>query len=146
MLGRADPLQRKPAADLFLDPPFPIERPGAWIVGDQLRFALHCPLAATVEIIGEWTGWQTAPVPMRSTCDGTYWWAEIPLATITGALGRPNIHGVLYKYILNQVRLVQDPAADWVENSDPSRASRLVDHRLYAWRSDGWTRPGWAPS
>jgi 1,4-alpha-glucan branching enzyme len=50
---------------------------------------------------------------------------------------------VLYKFVLNQIRLVQDPAADWVENSDPARASRLVDHSLYAWRSNTWARPGW---
>ena len=143
VLGRAEPLARAPVVDLFLDPPFSIERPGAWIAGDQMRFAVHGPLAASVEIIGEWTGWQAAPVAMRSTRDGTYWWAQIPVATITGALGRPNVHGVLYKLVLNQVRLVQDPAADWVENSDPSRASKLVDHRLYAWRSNAWARPGW---
>jgi 1,4-alpha-glucan branching enzyme len=143
VLGRAEPLARAPVADLFVDPPFPIERPGAWIAGDRVRFAVHCPLAASVEIIGEWTGWQGGPVAMRSTRDGTYWWAEVPVVTITGALSRPNVHGVLYKFALNQVRLVQDPAADWVENSDPSRASKLVDHRLYAWRSNAWARPSW---
>ena len=143
VLGRAEPLARAPVSNLFLDPPFRIERPGAWIADDEVRFALHCPAASAAEIVGEWTGWQAAPVAMRSTRDGTYWWARIPVATITGALGRPDVHGVLYKFVLNQVRLVQDPAADWVENSDPSRASRLVDHRRYAWRSEGWRRPGW---
>ena len=143
VLGRAEPLASPPVPDLFSDPPFRIERPGAWIADDQVRFAVHCPLAATAEVVGEWTGWQAAPVAMRSTRDATYWWTQVPVATIAGAVGRPDVHGVLYKFVLNQVRLVQDPAADWVENSDPSRASRLVDHRRYAWRSNGWRRPGW---
>jgi 1,4-alpha-glucan branching enzyme len=143
VLGRAEPLARAPVADLFLDPPFPIERPGAWIADEQVRFAVHCPLAASAEVVGEWTGWQAAPVVMRSTRDGTYWWAQVPIAAIGAAVGRPDVHGVLYKFVLNQVRFVQDPAADWVESSDPSRASRLVDHRRYAWRSNGWRRPGW---
>lgn len=142
VLGRPDPLRRKPGMDLFADPPFGIERPGASVSGDRVRFALHCPTAACVEIVGDWTGWEAAPVPMQSTRDGAYWWAEIPVATVTG--GHPaRLHGRLYKYRLNQVRLVQDPAADWVENSDPARASKLVDHARYAWRSHGWRRPGW---
>ncbi len=141
--GRSDLLAAKPVPDLFRDPPFTIERPGAWIVGDRVRFALHSPRASCVEVIGEWTGWEQSPVPMHSTPDGVYWWAEVPVANITGALGRPNVHGTLYKFRLNQVRLVQDPAADWVENSNPASASRLVDHSLYAWRSNAWQRPGW---
>ncbi|HEY3497890.1 MAG TPA: alpha-amylase family glycosyl hydrolase, partial [Polyangiaceae bacterium] len=122
---------------------FPLERPGAWIAGDNLRFAIHCPSAASVEIVGEWTDWQARPLALQSTLDGSYFWGEIPLSDVTGPLGRESVHGTLYKLCLNQVRLVQDPAADWVENSDPERASKLVDHGSYPWRSNAWQRPGW---
>jgi 1,4-alpha-glucan branching enzyme len=143
VLGRAEPLSRPPVADLFLDPPFAIERPGAWIAGGELRFALHAPQAACAEVLGEWTDWERAPLAMRSTRDGSYWWAQVPLAEVAARLGRASVHGALYKFRLDQQRLVQDPAADWVESSSPQAASRLADHAAYAWRSDAWQRPGW---
>ena len=143
VLGRANPLPRPPIADLFRDPPFTIERPGVWVSGDQLRFAAHCPSAAAAEVIGEWTDWEHGPVAMRSTRDGSYWWAELPIAKVTTALGRSDIHGTLYKFVLDQTRQVQDPAADWVESSAPLAASRLCDHARYSWRSNAWQRPGW---
>ncbi|PKN63318.1 MAG: hypothetical protein CVU57_19725 [Deltaproteobacteria bacterium HGW-Deltaproteobacteria-15] len=141
VLGRADTLSQIPVKPLFLDPPFSIIRPGVWVVDGFVRFAVHCPTASSVEVIGEWTDWQKSPQPMRSTTDGTYWWGEIPIAEITEKLSRPSIHGTFYKYVINQLRMVQDPAADWVENSDPQRASRLVDHGLYQWKSSTWQRP-----
>ncbi|WP_161629848.1 alpha-amylase family glycosyl hydrolase [Desulfogranum japonicum] len=142
VLNRADTLPAKPLDDLFSNPPFPIERPGAWIADGQVRFAVHCPTAAAVEVVGDWTDWEASPLPMRSTEDGTYWWAHISVAKLTAARGG-SLHGALYKFRLNQVRLVQDPAADWVENSAPERASKLVDHQNFPWSSNGWQRPGW---
>lgn len=142
VLGRADILAAPPVSDLFRDPPFPIERPGAWVTDGQLRFALHCPSAACVEVIGQWTDWEAEPLPMRSTLDGTYWWTEISQTELTGAGSSP-LHGMLYKFRLNQVREVQDPAADWVENSHPDSASKLVDHQHFSWSTDAWQRPGW---
>lgn len=140
---RADPLPRKPAAQLFADPPFTIERPGAWMADGFVRFAVHCPTAASLEVIGEWTRWREQPIAMRSTRDGTYWWAQVTVSDITSATGRPSVHGTLYKFLINQTLEVQDPAADWVENSDPAGASRLVDHALYEWGNNAWRRPGW---
>jgi 1,4-alpha-glucan branching enzyme len=143
---RADPLPRCPVTDqaeLFADPPFAIERPGAWIADGCVRFALHCPTAACVEVVGEWTQWQAQPLAMRSTLDGAYWWAQVAVADITAALGRPSVHGTLYKFLINQTLLAQDPAADWVENSDPERASKLVDHARFVWQNNDWRRPGW---
>ncbi|MCW5200894.1 hypothetical protein VU07_03705, partial [Desulfobulbus sp. F4] len=143
VLNRADVLSVKPAADLFSNPPFNIERPGVWVADGHLRFAVHCPKAASVEVVGEWTGWEKkSPLLMRSTLDGAYWWAQVPVADVTAALGKP-FHGAYYKFRLNQVSLVQDPAADWVESSDPNHASRLVDHQAFSWHSSGWQRPGW---
>ncbi|XCN71105.1 MAG: alpha-amylase family glycosyl hydrolase [Candidatus Electrothrix aestuarii] len=142
VLGRADVLPVRPQSDLFLDPPFTIERPGVWVDDDQVRFAVHCPSAACLEVIGEWTNWEQEPLPMRSTRDGAYWWAEISRDELTNGDTRP-LHGMLYKFRLNQIYNVQDPAADWVENSDPERASKLVDHQLFSWTSDTWQRPGW---
>jgi 1,4-alpha-glucan branching enzyme len=143
VLERPDPLPRAPRLGLFQDPPFPIERPGVWVAGDRVRFAVHCPTAAYVEVVGDWTGWEARPIALASTNDGTYFWGEWPVSEVTHGFGRTSIHGALYKLRLNQVQLVQDPAADWVESSDPSRASRLVDHDSYVWQSDSWRRPNW---
>jgi len=142
VIGRADLLVRRTVSDLF-SPPFTIERPGTWIADGFVRFAVHCPTAACVEVIGEWNGWEDRPLTMRSTRDGTYWWGQVPVDDIIAAVGRPSVHGTLYKFRLNQTMLVQDPAADWVENSSPDRASMLVDHTAYAWRNNTWRRPGW---
>jgi 1,4-alpha-glucan branching enzyme len=106
-----------------------------------MRIAVHCPSAAAVEVVGEWTGWETRPFPLACARDGSYFWGEWPTADVLA--GEASFHGKLYKLRLNQVQLVQDPAADWVENSDPSRASRLVDHASYVWQSDAWQRPSW---
>jgi 1,4-alpha-glucan branching enzyme len=143
VLGRADTLPAAPASPLFGDPPFVIERPGACVHGDVLRVALHAPSAACVELVGEWTDWCARPVPLRSTLDGAYWWAEVPLRDVRAPLGRSDVHGVRYKLRLNQVLEVQDPAADWVESSLPEAASKLVEHARFAWQSDAWQRPGW---
>jgi 1,4-alpha-glucan branching enzyme len=143
VLERPDPLPRPADPNLFRDPPFPIERPGIWIVGSSVRFAVHAPSAASVEVVGEWTGWESAPIQLACTRDGTYFWGEWPVTQVTTTLGRPTIHDTLYKLRLNQVRLVQDPAADWVESSDPSKASKLVDHDDYVWQSSEWRRPSW---
>jgi hypothetical protein len=127
VLGREDPVPRRPPEDLFRDPPFPIKRAGAWVADGQVRFALRCPTATTAELIGEWTGWESEPFALRSTLDGAFWWGQVPLASITSKLDRSSIHGALYKYVLNQIRLVRDPAGEWVEGDDPEKASRLVD-------------------
>lgn len=142
VLDRADPLREPPAADLFQDPPFPIERPGVWERDGEIRFALHAPQATTAEVIGEWTAWLSRPMPMHSSRDGAYWWARIPVAELLQSLGRPDYHGVFYKFLLNGVLQRQDPAADWVENSAPESASRLTNHQRYQWRSEGWQTPG----
>lgn len=143
VLGREDTLTSAPTSPLFADPPFVIERPGAYVHEDVLRVAVHAPRASSVELIGEWTRWCARPVPLRSTLDGAYWWVELPLSAILSALSRTSVHGVRYKLRLNQVLEVQDPAADWVESSQPEACSLLVDHARFAWQSDAWQRPGW---
>jgi 1,4-alpha-glucan branching enzyme len=143
VLGREDTLPKAPASPLFADPPFAIERPGAYLHEDVLRVAVHAPRASSVELIGEWTDWCARPLPLRSTLDGAYWWAELPLSLILASGARKSVHGVRYKLRLNQVLEVQDPAADWVESSQPEACSLLVDHARFAWQSDAWQRPGW---
>jgi len=140
VLERHDPLERRPDAPLFRDPPSAgwIERPGAWHRDGRIRFAVHAPTAARVQVIGEWTDWRARPVHMHSTSDGSYWWAEVPASAIHGG----DFHGALYKFLISNVREQQDPAADWVESSNPQHASKLVDHARYAWRSQGWRTPG----
>lgn len=143
VLGRAEPLRSAPVRQLFQDPPFELGRPGAWLQDGMVRFVLHCPTASSVEVVGAWTDWESRPFALRSTRDGTYWWGEIPIENITRALGRESIHGLGYKFRLNQRFMVQDPAADWVENSAATSQSQLVDHASYAWQANGWQRPGW---
>lgn len=143
ILDRMDLLPEKPVADLFQDPPFLIERPGVWERDGNLRFAIHVPRASWVQIIGQWTGWRTGPIPMRSTMDGTYWWAQLPVADILQGANRTDYHGVFYKFLINGILERQDPAADWVENSGPESASRLVNHARYAWEAKTWQTPGW---
>jgi 1,4-alpha-glucan branching enzyme len=141
VLDRADPLSESPAASLFQDPPFPIERPGVWEHDGELRFALHAPQASSVRVIGEWTKWRSHPVSMRSTADGSYWWAHIPVTDVLQALGQEDYHGIFYKFLINDVFERQDPAADWVENSAPESASRLTNHSRYLWNMSGWQTP-----
>ena len=139
-------LVEPPAADLFRDPPFWIERPGAWEADGQLRFALHAPWLSAAHVIGEWTDWRARPLAMRSTRDGTYWWAQVPLAELVQALpagAGGDYHGALYKLLLNGTREVQDPAAGWVESSAPEAASRLVRQARFAWSDHGWRIPSW---
>jgi hypothetical protein len=83
--------------------------------------------ATTAELVGEWIGWESEPFALRSTLDGAHWWGQVPLASIVSKLNRSSIHGALHKYVLNQIRLVRDPAAEWAEGDDPEKASRLVD-------------------
>jgi 1,4-alpha-glucan branching enzyme len=143
VLDRPDPLAERPVTDLFQDPPFAIERPGVWQRDDELRFALHAPTATAVRLIGEWTQWRARPVAMHSTRDGTFWWASVPVAKVLEGSGRDDYHGVLYKFLIDDGREHQDPAADWVENSAPSSASRLTNHARYQWASNNWATPGW---
>jgi hypothetical protein len=140
VLERRDPLESRPDAPLFRDAPSAgwIERPGAWHRDGNVRFAVHAPTAARVQVIGEWTDWRARPLQMHSTRDGSYWWAEVPASIIRGG----DLHGALYKFLISDVREQQDPAADWVESSNPRHASKLVDHARYAWRSKAWRTPG----
>lgn len=141
VLGREDPVPRPPPADLFGDPPFPIERPGAWVADGHVRFALRCPTASTVEVIGEWTGWDREPLALRSTRDGTLWWGQVPVTSVAAKLNRAGVHGALYKYVLNQVRPMRDPAADCAEDPDPEKASKLVDHGPHRGQGDPRQQP-----
>ncbi len=144
------PLLAEPPPDgQFADPPFAIRRPGAWADGDAIRFALHAPLKARVRLIGEWTGWMDSPIEMRSTTDGTYWWATVPIAEIAAGLppeAEGDYHGARYQFVLNDGERVRDPAADWTDNAAPAQAdrtSRLVRHDRFRWSDFGWSRPAW---
>ena len=143
VLDRETQLTSSAPRNIFRDPPFAIARPGAWEQDGHMRFALHAPSAAMVEVMGEWTQWSANAMPMQCTRDGAYWWLQIPLAQIRAATGKNDYHGLLYKYRINQVFERQDPGADWVESSDPSKASRLANHSRYAWQSTDWETPGW---
>jgi 1,4-alpha-glucan branching enzyme len=133
--GRSAILPDAPPADLFTDPPFAVERPGAYERDGFVRFALHAPTAARVRLIGEWTDWAARPVELRSTRDGAYWWAQVPVGDLPA-----EYHGARYKFVLDG-REVGDPAAGWVDSSAPDAASRLVRSARFAWGDDGWRIP-----
>ena len=42
-------------------------------------------------MIGPWTNWEQNAVEMRSTLDGAYWWARVPINDIQGTSGAPII-------------------------------------------------------
>lgn len=147
VLGRADVLIEPPPRDLFQDPPFLIRRPGAYEQDGHLRFVLHAPSAARAQVIGDWTGWNRSPLEMRSTRDGAYWWATVPVAAVADSLpasyGR-DYHGALYKYRLSGLRDLQDPAAGWVEGSSPEYASRLIRSDRFEWHDAGRRFDDWS--
>ena len=145
VLERPPLLKDAPATDMVDDPPFTIRRPGAYADGDAMRFVLHSPQAASVDVIGEWTSWLANRVPMKSTRDGTYWWATVPINDLVKGLagGQTDYHGVKYQFLFNQDIRLQDPAAGWVENSDEKSASRLVRQDRFVWHDHNWDRPGW---
>ena len=143
VLERPPFLLSKPPADLVMDPPFQIRRPGANAEAGEMRFVLHTPHAANVELIGEWTDWLSHPVQMHITRDGTYWWCSIKIADIQAGFadGRTDYHGMKYQFLFNQVQRLQDPAAGWVENSSTSSFSLLVNHERFDWQNQRWDRP-----
>ncbi len=145
VLDRPPLLRNTPPADMVADPPFVVRRPGAYEEGNSLRFVLHAPQAASVDLIGPWTDWLTAPIAMKSTRDGTYWWASVPVGKLLSGQtnGHADYHGMKYQFLLNQETRIQDPAACWVEKSSASAASRLVRQSRHAWRDALWRRPGW---
>ena len=140
VLGRAPTPSAAPPAGQFSDPPFTIRRPGAYEEGGFIRFVLHAPFSAQVELRGAWMPDGTTH-PMRSTNDGTYWWAQIPVSQVNGG----NYHGVRYHYILNgdPAQRVQDPAAGWVEGSGPQHESRLLRRDQFQWNDQNWQTPSW---
>ena len=139
VLDLADPVPQPP---IFQNPPFTIERPGVWERDNYLHFAIHAPEQALMQIIGAWTGWRLAPLPLQVTLDNTYWWARVPVPDILQGSGSSDYHGAFYKYLINGVLERQDPAADWVENSGPESASRLVNHGRYPWQATDWRTAG----
>ncbi len=145
VLERPPLLENRPAPDMVADPPFTIRRPGAYADGDDMRFVVHADHAAAVDVIGQWTDWLNDPVAMKSTRDGSYWWASVPISKIIDGLpdGSTDYHGVKYQFRFDQQRRLQDPAAGWVEKSSERGASRLVRHDRYQWHDSRWKRPGW---
>ncbi len=143
VLERPPLLPKAPATDLVADPPFRILRPGAYAEGDSIRFVVHTPHAADVQLVGEWTEWLKRPVQMHATHDGTYWWGSVKIAELLAGLddNRTDYHGVKYQFLFNQGERLQDPAAGWVETSRTSAASRLVNHDRFDWRHQAWDRP-----
>lgn len=142
VLERPALLEEPPPPDLVKDPPFAIQRPGAYADGDSMRFVLHAPTAARVDLVGQWTDWLDDPILMRSTRDGTYWWASVPLTSLNAGT-TTEYHGLKYQFLFDTQRRLQDPAAGWVERSDETAASRLVQSDRYTWHDQHWDRPGW---
>jgi 1,4-alpha-glucan branching enzyme len=147
VLGRPPVLREPPPlGDLFADPPFSIRRPGVYQENGALRFILHAPDVARARVVGEWTAWEQRAVEMRSTRGGSYWWASVPLAGLQSKLPAEydgDYHGAKYKFLLDDERFVQDPAAGWVEHSSTRSNSRLVNQSRFQWHDDRWQTPSW---
>ncbi len=143
VLERSPLLESKPPPEIFQNPPFHIRRPGAHAEDGHLHFAVHAPGAARLRVIGPWTNWEQNAVEMRSTLDGAYWWARVPINEIQVNLGRTDYHGVEYQFLLNDSEKLQDPAAGWVKSSWNQDLSKLVQPDKFAWQDASWRRPGW---
>lgn len=160
VLDRPPILFEKPPADLFQNPPFLIRRPGVVVdeTNQKLEFSFHAPWCARVRIWGDWLPAGSEPIDLKSTEDGTFWWLELPVNEFRKGLSEEyenDYHGVRYHYILNEIthdkvhnelnggKIVQDPAADWVETSNVEGFSKLVNHQRYHWKSTNWRTPGW---
>jgi 1,4-alpha-glucan branching enzyme len=143
VLGRSPLLEEPPPLDdLFADPAFSVRRPGAYPEDGHLRFVLHAPDAARVRLVGDWTD----GLEMQSTKSGVYWWASVPIAEVESRLPPEhdgNYHRAKYRFLLNDRRSVQDPAAGWVEQSSTRGNSRLVKPSSFHWHDHFWQTPGW---
>ncbi|MFH0783925.1 MAG: alpha-amylase family glycosyl hydrolase [Pseudomonadota bacterium] len=158
VLGRAPCLAAPPPDNLFADPPFPIGRPGVAEDDGYLQFVLHAPWCSRVRLWGDWLQ-QDDPLPdLQCSLDGSYWWIRIKVAEIESQLPvefKGDYHGARYHFVLHDItgtpaynllnrgRTLQDPAAQWVESSNPYGNSRLVNHKRYNWHSTLWQIPGW---
>ena len=143
VLERPPLLEAEPPTGIFQNPPFNIRRPGADIENGDIHFAVHAPAAARLRMIGAWTNWELNAVEMRSTVDGSYWWARVPIQSIQATLGRKDYHGVEYQLLFNDSEKLQDPAAGWVKTSWNHDVSRLVQPDKFVWGDASWRRPGW---
>ncbi len=147
VLGRSPSLiEPPPLPDLFENPSFWIRRPGVYQEDGSLHFVVHAPDAARARVVGEFTDWKQGSVEMRSTESGSYWWASIPVADVEARLPAEyggNYHGAKYKFLLDDDRWLQDPAAGWVEQSSTQGNSRLIKQSDFAWQDGGWQTPGW---
>jgi 1,4-alpha-glucan branching enzyme len=142
VLERAPLLSERPAQDVFEDPPFNIQRPGAYEANGMIHFILHAPETSRIDLLAEWTQWAQRAVAMKSTRDGTYWWAQIAKSDLLQKLGRGDYHGALYKFRFDETMELQDPAAGWVEDSRNDAASKLIDSGRFQWEDANWARPG----
>jgi 1,4-alpha-glucan branching enzyme len=147
VIGRPATLQEPPPlANLFTDPPFLIRRPGVYEDERRLRFVLHAPDAARARVVGAWTNWKQDALEMRSARDGSYWWATVPVAELESRLppaAAGDYHGAGYKFLLDDDRYVQDPAAGWVEESSSNSNSRLIKQSGFRWHDQQWQIPSW---
>ncbi|MDB5348524.1 MAG: 1,4-alpha-glucan branching protein [Schlesneria sp.] len=87
---------------------------GPTVVGGEVYFVVHAPHAVNAALIlvdaGAAGGPQRlAPVPMQLTKDTRYWWCRVP-ATVASP-------GIRYRFLLNGVEEVLDPAAREVFDS-----------------------------
>jgi 1,4-alpha-glucan branching enzyme len=142
VLERPPLLDKKPPQNIFEDPPFNIQRPGAYEANGVIHFVLHAPDAARIDFMAEWTQWEQRAEPMKSTRDGTYWWTQITKPELLQKLGRADYHGSKYKFLFNETTELQDPAAGWVEDSWNGAESKLIDPSRFQWQDATWDRPG----
>ncbi|NGZ96717.1 MAG: 1,4-alpha-glucan branching protein [Nitrospira sp. WS110] len=118
--------------------------PGFYKEGEHWYAILHTrPSTTRVELVGDFTDWESHPVELTRTPDHKFWWFKGKDSQFTKA---PKA-GDKYQFIItngdNEHMAVQDPAARRVENAALSSKSIVTDGSSYQWHDGGWSRPGW---
>ncbi len=98
------------------------------------RFAVWAPNAAAVSLIGDFTGWRKAPVPLRRISDSGVWSAFVPKVG----------EGARYKYLVRSAHgdYVVDKADPVGFGFEPRPQTASIVRRLdgYAWGDDTWMK------
>jgi 1,4-alpha-glucan branching enzyme len=106
---------------------------GALLGADGTRFSVWAPSAARVEVVGDFTGWES-PVALEPVGVSGIWSGAVPGATAG--------HG--YRYIVAGADGIRTERSDPVATSNfepPSTASVVAD-LTYDWGDDDWMTSG----
>lgn len=118
--------------------------PGVYKENGEWIIIFHAAAdASDVTIRGNFTDWDTAPVDLIPTPDGSFWWLRADDSAFTNVPA----HGDEYRFVMQRDGMewsTQDPAARWVTSSNLTTGmSKLYVSDDYQWQSNDWQRPSW---